>query len=263
MPVREVLYFTEDEYYAQGESYLDFLFRNVRDEKRLGGVDVALLFLHHMAKRIYAYNPEMKIVAMLRNPVERAYSSYCHAKRFGWETCETFEEALAKEGERINGPPKEQAKSHLAHGHYSEHLAHYMEVFGRDNMRIIISEQFTTSPESVFKETLEWLRVDTNMEGIDLSRRVNEGGVPIWKGQRFLFSHDLWIVRAVRKSLSAAIRERLFQFLMRPLVVLNTKRGFKYPPLKAETRERLIEYFKPWNQRLGILLDMDFSHWNK
>jgi hypothetical protein len=264
IPEREVLFFTSDEFYAMGDKYLDSVYKDSGNKRLLGGRSGLLLFMHQLAERVHAYNPDMKVMAILRNPVDRAYSAYWYARRLGWETLPTFEDALAAEDRRSKGTPRERAMSYLVHGHYSEHIKRYIEAFGSDNVRILLSGDLKNAPEETFSGILEWLGLEPDVSCVDLRKRVNEGGVPRWGGiRRFIFAEESKIVNLLRRKLSPERREAIFFRIMRLVEIINVRRDGKYPSMNPETREKLIDYFRPWNENLGALLGRDLDSWNR
>jgi hypothetical protein len=120
------------------------------------------------ADRIARDLPGVKVVILLRDPVERAYSAHAHELARGFET-EDFETALALEDSRLAGEverilaePGYTSHSHQHHaylqrGRYVEHLERLEAIFGRDRMHVVDSHRFFTDPESVYDATLEFL----------------------------------------------------------------------------------------------------------
>ncbi len=120
------------------------------------------------AERIERHLPEVKLLVLLRDPVERAYSAHAHEWARGFET-ETFENALvleeirlAGETERIIADPAYNSHSHQHHaylqrGRYIEHLERLERVFGRDRIHVIDSHEFFDDPEPVYDTVLEFL----------------------------------------------------------------------------------------------------------
>jgi hypothetical protein len=112
--------------------------------------------------------PEVKLIALLRNPVDRAYSHYNHELRRGRETL-PFEQALAREDERLEGEAERmesegtyaswnhQRYSYVSRGHYAEQLSSWFDVIPRERFLILQSERMFSDPRSVFDETLEFL----------------------------------------------------------------------------------------------------------
>ncbi|WP_347059404.1 sulfotransferase domain-containing protein [Blastococcus sp. HT6-30] len=120
------------------------------------------------AERIDRDLPEVKVIVLLRDPVERAYSAHAHELARGFET-EDFETALALEEERLAGEaerlaadPAYRSHGHQHHGYlqrgrYIEHLERLEAVFGRDRMHVVDSHAFFTDPEPVHDAVLRFL----------------------------------------------------------------------------------------------------------
>jgi hypothetical protein len=112
--------------------------------------------------------PDVKIVAMVRDPVERAYSAYQHELARGFET-ETFARALELEDRRVepelarmiaDESYQSQTHRHQAYrrrGHYAEQLVPFLEGLGSDRVHVLESESFFTRPEHEFGRLLEFL----------------------------------------------------------------------------------------------------------
>jgi hypothetical protein len=120
------------------------------------------------AERIAADLPEAKVLVLLRDPVERAYSAHAHELARGYED-QDFETALALEEERLDGEaekliadPSYRSHSHQHHGYlqrgrYVEHLERLEKTFGRDRIHVVDSHRFFTDPEPVHDAVLEFL----------------------------------------------------------------------------------------------------------
>ena len=84
----------------------------------VGGSEGNLTYFPDAAPSIASYNPSARLIIILRNPIDRAHSSYWYNYWRGIEGCKTFEIALDKEPERLNGTFQERASlTYLAHGH--------------------------------------------------------------------------------------------------------------------------------------------------
>jgi hypothetical protein len=120
------------------------------------------------ADRIADDLPGVKVIVLLRDPVERAYSAHAHELARGYET-EDFETALTLEESRLDGEaerliadPHYRSHSHQHHGYlqrgrYIEHLERLEKVFGRDRMHVVDSHRFFEDPEPVYDDVLEFL----------------------------------------------------------------------------------------------------------
>lgn len=120
------------------------------------------------AGRIDADLPGVKLIVLIRDPVERAYSAHAHELARGFET-EPFERAIELEPERLRGQEERlrqepysvsldhQHHAYVARGHYVDLLRRLEGVFGRDRLHVVDSHRFFAEPEQVWTETLAFL----------------------------------------------------------------------------------------------------------
>jgi hypothetical protein len=125
-------------------------------------------FHPHAAQRLTRDLPDIKIMMMLRDPVERAYSAYKHEFARGFET-ETFERALELEDERVEpelarmmADPSYRSVSHRhasyrRRGYYAEQLQRFIDPLGRDRVLVVDSADFFGTPESEYDRIIEFL----------------------------------------------------------------------------------------------------------
>ena len=128
------------------------------------------MFHPHAPRRIAANLPDVRLLVLLRDPVERAYSAHSHELARGYET-EPFERALELEAERTAGERERmladesyqshhlQHNSYLARGRYVEQLEHLAEVFGRDRVHVIDSDEFFADPQPAFDGVCDFLEL--------------------------------------------------------------------------------------------------------
>jgi hypothetical protein len=126
------------------------------------------LFHPQVPRRVFETLPGVKLIALLRDPAERAYSHYHHEVRAGRESL-SFEEALAAEPERLRGECERlladegyrsynhQCFSYLARGLYADQLARWLELFPRRQLLVIKSEEFRAEPGRVLRQVEEFL----------------------------------------------------------------------------------------------------------
>jgi hypothetical protein len=132
------------------------------------------MFHPHAPARIVRDLPEVKIVAMVRDPVERAYSAYQHELARGFES-ESFPRALELEDSRVEPELarmladeryQSQVHRHQAYrrrGHYAEQLLPFIEGLGSDRVHVMESESFFTRPEHEYARLLAFLELPTVM----------------------------------------------------------------------------------------------------
>lgn len=222
---REVHYF--DLNYARGTSWYRSRFppAEKHNGRRTLTGEKTPYYLYHpaCAQRAAETVPDAKLIVLLRNPVDRAYSHYHHRTKKGLETL-GFEEALEAEEHRLAGEEEKlladegylshnhQHFSYLSRGLYAEQLVRWHRRFDRDQVLVLRSEDLYESPHAVFAEAQRFL------------------GLPVRRSG------------SIRRA-----RER------------RRKRGPRYPPMAIETRQRLAAYFRPHNERLYEYLGRDLG----
>lgn len=134
------------------------------------------------AQRIARDLPDIKIIALLRDPVERAYSAYAHELARGFET-EPFERALDLEPlrlagveERLVAEPASDSRAHqhhayLARGRYAPQLARLERQVGRQRLHVVDSERLFAEPERVYSGVLDFLGLPPDPQGPRLEHR--------------------------------------------------------------------------------------------
>jgi hypothetical protein len=117
-------------------------------------------------ERVSSVVPAARLIFLLRNPVDRAFSHYHHAIRHGWEQL-SFKEAIAREGERLAGEHErmrndenywseaERRYSYLSRGLYYEQLLSWLRFFPRDQLLVLLSENLFSSPRNTFLQVVD------------------------------------------------------------------------------------------------------------
>src|SRR5579884_800756 len=189
-----------------------------------GEASPSYLFHPHVYKRVAQTLPHVKLIVLLRNPVDRAYSQYYHSIELGYES-RSFEEAIHDEQERTAQEREKILKdahyqsyaykhhSYLTRGIYVDQLQAWMSFFPREQFLILKSEDFYADPAATLKQVYAFL----NLPVTELQSQKKE-----------------------YKQLN------------------NTS----YAKMDEALRTRLVEYFRPHNARLYEFLGTDFG-WNK
>ncbi len=141
------------------------LFAEAGDAKAIGETSPAYLAVPDSPELIRKMIPDAKMIVILRNPVERAYSHYLMRGRQGKEKRENFEECLAVED-------LDPMRSYKSRGFYGEQLARYRAQFPRERLKIFLYEDFVESPLTVLEECLKFLDVDPTFVP-DMSQKHN------------------------------------------------------------------------------------------
>lgn len=161
--------------YAQGVAYYEQRFFSAwRNQRAVGEASTSYLFGPEVPKRVRSTLPDVKLICILRDPVERAFSSYWHTVKSGMETL-SFDEAILREAERKDGMTG-TAMGEIApfayaeRGLYYRQLSRWLSEFPRSQMEIVIFDDFVADPNKVLSEITHFLDVSPD----DLPKRAVE-----------------------------------------------------------------------------------------
>lgn len=227
------------------------LFDGVRGEKAIGEASAIYLYYYETTpERIQRHVPDAKLIVMLRNPVERAYSSFVYLVAEGYETLD-FERALEEEERRIldHWAPMFH---YVRRGRYLAQVRRYLEVFGANQVGIFLYEDFARDPGDVVRDIFRFLGVQHTYTP-DLSVRYNVSGIPRYRLLHAALRH----LRRAKPFFPPAVSEpvsRIASTLRRRTLVAP-------PPMSTETRKRLRELYMPDVLGLQDLIGRDLSRW--
>lgn len=134
-------------------------FRNRGSGVLLGEVTPRYLFCEEYAKRIYSYNPDIKIIVSLRNPVFRAYSQWNMECQRGSESRSFMSIFLEEKNKDIGEIPQERA--YFQRGLYAKQINFFLKYFSKDQMLVIRQEDLKKDPVKTLKEVSEFLNIDS------------------------------------------------------------------------------------------------------
>lgn len=236
---KEVHFF--DEHYARGtgwyraqfpSSVQKYYVERVRNQPFLTGEATVGYLFHPLApRRVSQLMPNVKLIVLLRNPIDRAYSQHWLETKWGHETL-SFGEAVQMEDERLAGErekiianPHYQSYnyrhfSYLARGIYLDQLQAWLEYYPREQFLILKSEDFYSDPAAITRQTVDFLGIPART---DEKKEYKQYREPHRKGY---------------------------------------KNNEKPPKMDAEVRASLVEYFRPHNARLQDFLGRELD-WDK
>jgi hypothetical protein len=268
-PLKEPLYFCPDvrsggrrprlEWPGDEERYLA-LFKDARNEKRLGEATTRYLVSREAPRLISAFHPGARIIVMLREPIDTMHALHHERVSHGHEDIDDFEEALAADGDRRHGRRLPPATNLLGAVYretvdYSNHLERWLGFFPRDQVRVIVFDDFAGNTPHEFRGVLQFLDVDPDYRPQSFAprnasnrqrrwvRRIVESSVGHWA------THDL-----TSAVIGSNARARLsLRFRQGPL----NRREAPRQPMRTELRERLERELQPDVVRLGEMLGRD------
>jgi hypothetical protein len=227
------------------------LFDDVAGERAIGESSTIYLASQHAASRIKHHVPNAKLIASLRNPIDRAYSHYQMCRDLGLEPLGTFEEAIGAEESR-SSPGLIQPWNYLRRGLYFQQLRGYLERFDREQIKVVLFEDLNRDPNAVLQSFCAFLGVDDSFE-FDTSKQSNVGRQYRSRGIGRMISSANRAKRFVPPGLRGQARD-----VLRGLKRLN--QGSR-TSMKEQTRRALAEHYAEDVANLETLLDRDLSHW--
>jgi len=179
--VKETHFFDDDALYNKG---IDFLIKNFyssyQGEKAVGDITPAYMYFEYVPERIYkTLGKDIKLIFILRNPADRAFSHYLMTYRRGLEYL-NFWDAIKEEPKRLKkGYFHRIHYSYIDRGYYAKQIKRFLKFFPRENMKIFIFEKDFLPLEArkkTISEILEFLEVE-NIE-LNINIKSNEGKIP-------------------------------------------------------------------------------------
>ena len=263
---KEPHYFVEDFPSIRFKHGLDAylgLFAGASNEPRVGEATTWYLYSKVAASEIKAFEPKAQIIIMLRNPVDLMYSLHNQWIFSGNEDAEDFYQALSLEDRRKKGEslPKKcffpQGLFYKEVVRFGDQVKRYLNVFGDENVHVIIFEDFKARTDKIFREVIRFLGVDDNytpdFDIINVSKRAYLSSI-----NRFLFSADptARVTRMIKRIVGSQARQKI----RKKIIKLNTY-AYERKPLNAALKSDLLREFEPEIMLLSEIIGRDLTCW--
>jgi hypothetical protein len=227
------------------------LYARVSGERAIGDASPAYLPSPIAAERISDTVPDARIVAILRDPVERAYSNFIDNVQDGWEPERDFDRVLALQEQRRR-ERWWRKWDYLGPGFYAEQLQRYFDTFDPKRIRVYLYEDLQADRRGLVRDLLGFLDVEPSVE-LDMSGRHNVSGLPKSERVESLLGGHGVLKRAVKPLLPAGAGRRLRSGVER--------RNVHKPKMSSQARETLRAIYREDVERLEGLIGRDLSAW--
>lgn len=232
------------------EKYCE-LFQGVTDEIAIGEASPNYMANYHMVtQQIKHYIPDAKLIAILRNPADRAYSDYLMHIRDAIGKPRSLSEQIRKKGKE---------SSTLKKGFYGEHLSYFYDQFEPDQIKVFLYEDLGKDAEGLMRQIYQFIGVDETYTP-DTSKKSQVAKLP--KNQtlnKMLQTHNP-LRKTTAQVLKSLFPAHLVESFRQKLMDLNQSQE-KIPSLSAEERQQLIEFYREDILKLQELINRDLSHW--
>lgn len=239
------------------EEYLS-LFNDVAGERSIGEVSPQYLACEKSPHLIYESTPGAKIIVILRQPAERAYSTFNHGRMLELEPMRSFTEAWEEEAKQGRAARTHYRKDGL----YYQGLVRWFELFNHDQIRVYLYEDLVFDARGLLGDICRFLNVDSQALPKQLiAANVTAVGVrsPLGAVLHFLTLNQTRTLRNGLKSIASYLgREDQLRSTYYKLWNANIIRP---QPLSAGLKRDLTDFFKDDILKLQELIQRDLSHW--
>ena len=244
------------------EKYLRVCFSGVNDDihKRIGEASTAYLTDPGSAKNIYDFNPNTKIIIILRNPINRAYSLYNWMVQEGYEYAASFEKAIELEKHRVNKkipnyyePEYYYNYLYFNSGLYYKQVKRYLDLFG-ENVLIVKFSDFKNNLDETYKRICLFLDI-----------KVNAFTPAVYNISKDVYSPGFQFLLKKINQRANRTQRKLFSIKTKASRDRIVKLGLKKTrpkAMKIETRKLLIKKYESDIELLSKLTNIDYRDWN-
>lgn len=277
---KEPNFFAKEINYQKGIEWYASLFQEAPADRLCGEASTPYTHQLHISefpKRIVRVLPDVKLIYIMRHPVDRAYSQYQQqikiaqginrrTNKKAFKIPETFEELLQRGKQVIKADDYMNKIDVLAASNYIEIIELYLKYFPRESFLFLLLEDLIKQPEETIDRVCEFLNIDPE---IDLIERE-----PI--KANISNEHRTWYLRSqitapfkvipgverVASSLPQEWRDSAYSILKKLPYKKTLEQQYLTQPMLPETRKILLQKFQEPNQKLAKFLDRDLSHWS-
>ena len=233
---KELNFFFAQAEFDQGLSHYARYFAPAPEGALRGEASPGYICHPKVAARLHNALPEAKLILTVRNPIDRAYSQYWDNRR----QLSEFRSWAKVIEEDCFTPYQPGRKGYMARGTYATYLNTWRALFGEDRIHIVVVDDLKADPKGTLADIYEFLGVDPE-QGASPNRRANPAAV---------YTNPLYRALFAQPKLSGRLPG-----VIRALARRGEQRPWRYPPMSAAERARLLAFFKPHNAALEAILD--------
>lgn len=232
---KEVHFF--DQNYERGIDWYLQHFPDSDSSKAVGEASPAYIYFPEVAERIATTLPDVKILVLLRDPVERAHSHYWHNRSVGREELD-FADAIASELKRLGRSDEDRARySYVDRGRYGRQLENMLRFIPIERILVQTFDEVTSDPTSVYRRTCRFLGVSDDYTPENLGQVAN--AFVEYRSPR---------LRDLTKGFPRRLRNAVS--------LLNRKKSAPYEPMKPETADFIRSETEEDNRAIASLVGL-------
>jgi hypothetical protein len=250
----EFSFFIKDEEYNKGFDYAyDSQFQKKATANKLIAKNVAMSLSDEGLQRLQEHNPNVKIVFIMREPVERAYSSYTMAVKDGWMKRD-FNEVLACI--KNKNYDDQLYRFFIKHSYYPEQIERILKYFPASNVLYLRFEDLKENPIKVCEKVFNFLGIRSEFKPhVDIKHNVTK--TIKYKGIQKITTKLRNENNLFKKIAKTVLPYKVFNGLSQYIVKANESEK-EFPPLAVETKEFLYQHFQSSNKKLEYLTGIKY-----
>jgi len=234
-------------YIGDWEDYIR-LFKNVKNEIAAGEASTSYLWSPGAAERIREKLPQAKVILVLRDPVQRAFSHYLMDLKI--KLAEGNFEKVLQADQSVKNPLWGKASMYIGLGMYFTQVKRYFDNFDPSNIHVVLYDDIKKSPEEVMNDLYRFLGVDQDFIP-DFSVRHNAAMLPANKVSSIL-TNNIFLRKNVIDKIGPGARRKLKKIFYRSEGI---------PQLSQQQKSALLPFFAEDIVSLQKLIKKDLSHW--
>lgn len=231
------------------------LFEGVKGEKAVGEVSPMYLYNAEAPAKIKEAIPEIKLIAILRQPVERLYSRYMHLVRENREPSNDFSDALQRDTIWW------RRNDLVSEGFYAKYLERYYALFEADQIKVFLYEDLKNNRQVVMKEMFDFIGVDSNYMP-ETGTTYNQSGKIKNKRMDAIIGQNSVLVKAANQVAPGFVKAvKSSEGLRKAVNSLRAKNLEKVPLAHALKQKMTLEIYESEIKHLQTLLNRNLDHW--
>jgi hypothetical protein len=254
--LKETHHFRDVEKFNKGKDhYFNYYFKKRDKQKYYGEINPEYAYFDECGDRIKSYFDELKIVFILRNPVDRAYSHYLMTKRRGLETL-SFEDAITHEKDRLTSHYNKIHYSYISRGYYSKQISRFENLFGSNNVKIVLFDNLVKDSKITVDEIVDFIGLNKMEFNYDVKSN------PATKVRNKHLRDFIYQENTFKKIIGKLIpSKKIKDYIMNTLSKKNLKPS---ETIKLEMELKKFIYQRYFVDEIGMLekkLGINLSNW--
>lgn len=264
-PQVECSFFFDDQQYQQGKAFLRrkyFPGGERREGMKFLAKHAVLFRKPNALERLKKDYPEARVLLLLRDPVERAFSSYLHQRKMDQEKysfAEVLDATLSSPPEQLEHKWRWRFNVYLGFGCYAYYVNKLLEVFPRNRLDFFLLEDLEKDPVGVSQYLFGRLGLNTDFQP-ETDKVENQASVPRSRSIAQLIRRYVHRENRMKKALRTLFPAHILAKSAQWVKEANQKTRPK-ERLGEEIRERLEKFYAPWNKELQKSTGLDLSSW--